>query len=443
MEKILKILILLMSFGVLNAQELLTLGDAIRVTIEKNHDIRISALDTLVSANNATAGNAGLLPRVYATGGYDYSENNTDLDVSLFNPDGSQTLTSISVDNAETETLSASINVEYTLFDGLGGYHRLSLLKNVNEATQLQTQFLIENTVLNTVFLYLNVATQQANLTISSEQLDISNERLKRAESQFNFGAGNRTSVLNAQVAVKNDSASLRQNQLKYKTAQADLNAYMGRDPKNAFSVVEDIDFFPLIDKEALEKQVLENNIRLKLTREGLEISENELMVDKAERYPKLFLNGGYSYLDQTNEAGLLVGQQLDGWNVGLGLRINIFDGNRVKRSIQNAKIAIDQEKLRTDQTRLLVLRDFENSYTEYIQALSDLEIERSNIQTFQQNYERSALDYKNGQITNTQLREAQLDLSSAKFRIITAKYTVKQKEAELLQLSGAMLNIK
>ncbi len=425
------------------AQEVLTLSESINITIQKNHDIKIATLDTVVSANNATAGNAGLLPSVYLNGGYDFSKNNTDLELSLINPDGSQGITPLNVDGAETETINASINVEYTLFDGLGGYHRLSLLKNVNEATQLQTQYLIENTVLNTVYLYLNVATQQANLKISKEQMDISIERFKRAESEFKFGASNRTNVLNAEVAVKNDSVAYRQNQLRFRTAKADLNAFMGRDPKVEFKVNEEVVFYPFIDKQALEEETLKKNTRLRLSQEGLEISESDLAATKAERYPKIFLNGGYSYLDQTNQAGLLLSQELDGWNVGVGLRLNIFDGNRVNRKIQNAKIAIDQENIRIDRIKLQIKRDFENSYTEYEQALEDLDIERSNLKVFEQNFERSQIDFKNGQITNTQLRDAQLDLSSAKFRIVTSTYTVKQKEAQLLQLTGAMLKIE
>ncbi|MBQ0734958.1 TolC family protein [Aquimarina celericrescens] len=423
------------------AQDQLTLADAIGITLQENHDIQIAQLDTVVSSNNATAGNAGLLPSIYAVGGYNYSENNTEIEFAAF--DGSGDTQSIRADFAETEEISASVNVEYTLFDGLGGHHRLKLLKNSNKATALQTRYRIENTVLNTTFFYLNVATQQANLVIAQEQLDISNERLQRAESQFNFGAGNRTTVLNAEVAVKNDSAALRQNQLRYKTAQAELNAFMGRSPKIGFSVDEEVDFYPFIDKEQLEAKVLENNARLKLSQQGLEISESELSIAKAERYPKVLLHGGYSYFDQTNEANLLLSQQLDGWNVGVGVRLNIFDGSRVNRKIQNAQIRIDQEKLRIDQTELQVVKDFENTYTEYEQALNDLNIERSNLKTFEQNFERNQIDFRNGQITNTQLREAQLDLTSAKTRIVTATYTVKQKEAELLQLTGAMLKLE
>ncbi|WGK66245.1 TolC family protein [Croceiramulus getboli] len=441
MNRFQTIAILLFIFtGTIRAQEILTLSDAVNITLEKNFDIRVAALDTIISSNNATAGNAGLLPSVYANGNYDFNKNDTNLEIAMFNNDGSQSVTPISVNGAETEIFSAGVVAEYTLFDGLGGYHRLDLLKNLDDATRLQTQLQIENTVLNTVILYLNVATQQENLAISEEQLAISAERLNRAESRFNFGAGNRTTVLNARADVKNDSVALRQNQLRYKIAKNDLNTLMGRAPSLDYRVSSEVTFFPLSTKAALEEQVINNNTALRISNEGLEIAQTDLKVQKAERFPKVFVNGGYNYLDQTNDAGQLLSQQLNGWNVGVGLRLNIFDGNRVNRNIQNAQIGIEQNELQQEKVELQIRRDFENAYTEYLQSVEDLRIETSNLETFQQNFERSQIDYQNGQITNTQLRDAQLDLTNAKFRIVTARYQVKQLETRVLQLTGSML---
>lgn len=438
-------ILFVLTIPIAQAQEVpnnrLSIADAVRITLEKNYDIRVAALDTVISDNNAVAGNAGLLPSVYANSNYDYSSNDTDLEIAMFNPDGSQSVTPISVDGAVTETFSAGVTAEYTLFDGLGGYHRLDLLKTINDETKLQTQFQIENTVLNTVILYLNVAVQQENLDISQEQLEISLERFKRAKSKFEFGSGNRTEVLNAEVNVKNDSVALRDNELRYKIAKNELNTFMGRNPRIEFSVLSAVEFYPLISKSILEQEVIRNNTRLRLSQEGLEIAEADLKVQKAERYPKVFANGGYNYLDQTNDAGQLLAQEISGWNVGLGVRLNIFDGNRVKRNITNAQIAIDQNELLKDKVKLEVLRDFENAYTEYLQAQEDLRIEESNLKTYEQNFERSQIDYQNGQINNTQLRDAQLDLSNAKFRIVQATYRVKRLETQVLQLTGSMLS--
>lgn len=423
------------------AQDLLTLPEAIDITLKSNYDIQIARLDTVVSNNNATAGNAGLLPNIYAEGSYNYANNNTELELLQINSDGSQDVAPLGIDGAVTETLTGAVNLEYTIFDGFGGFHRLERLRSLDSLTQLQTENLVENVILNTIILYLNVALQQANVAINNAQLTISKERLKRAESDFKFGAINRTTVLRSKVDVKNDSVALRQIQLNYRTSKTQLNAFMGRAPETNFKVNEEVNFLPLKSREDLIETLRENNTILQLSKQGFSVAEYDLKELKAEQSPKVFLNSSYSYLDQQNEAGQVLALTQDGWNVGVGLRLNIFDGNRTRRNFQNAKIAVDQSKLEIAKTELEILTQFTNIYDQHQQAQQDLEIEKSNLETFEQSFYRNQIDYRNGQISSTDLRSAQLDLSSAKFRIVRATYTLKQKEAELLTITGMLLN--
>ncbi|MCL3780434.1 TolC family protein [Prolixibacteraceae bacterium JC049] len=423
------------------AQEKLTLQKAIDITLQNNYDIQIARLENKVAKNNAEAGNAGLLPTVYAEGGYDYSSNNTEIELLPFNQGENVGSTKSDVDNAVTETTRGAIKVEYTLFDGFGGSYRLKQLNAINGLTMLETQNSIENTVLSTIRGYLNVAIQQAGIEIYEDQLNISKERLKRSENDFSYGVTNRTSVLRALVHVKNDSVALRKTKLKYRTAKTALNALLGRDLSTDFEVEEQVQFLNMMSKAKLEKAVEQNNTLLKMAEQGLSVSFNNLQVIKSQRLPKLFVNGGYNYLDQENEAGLLKEQNQKGWNLGVGVRFNIFDGNRVKRGMQNAKIEIQQNELRVQDSKQQVLALFNNTYDEYVQAKKDLRIDNTNLETFEQSFTRCLIDYQNGQISSTDLREAQLDLSTAKLRIVYSSFTVKQKEAELLKLSGLMLH--
>jgi len=435
--------ITLCGYTTASAQETLSLSEAIQLTLSQNYDIQIAQLDTVVSDNNASAGNAGLLPSIVASGSYEYESNDTDILLLQFNADGTQSTTDIVADGAVTETLTGGVNLEYTLFDGFGGFHRLERLKNQDEQTRLQTVNTIENTVLNTVNLFLDVATEQANLQISQNQLDISLDRLKRTQADFNFGAASRTDVLRAEVDVKNDSVSLRDNQFKYETAKADLNAHVGRDPNLTFQVEEAVTFYTFVDKNKLVEKVMENNTSILLAKKGLDVSKSDLRANRAERAPVVLVNGGYNYFDQDNEVGQLLAQVQDGWTAGVSVSFNIFDGNRINRNIQNAKIEMDQDELRIAQSELNARTDFENAYREYLQALGDLRIEESNLSTFEQSFNRSQIDFENGQISSNDLRDTQQDFSSARLRIVTAMYTVKRKEAELLQLTGSLIEQK
>ena len=424
------------------AQEKLSMAQAIDITLTHNYDIRIAQLDTEVSSNNATAGNAGLLPTIYAEGAYDYSSNNTDIELLPFTGE-SQENTVISGDGAVTETLNGAVKVEYTLFDGFGAYHRLDQLKSIDGFTQLESQYMIENAVMNTIMLYLNVATRQAGLRITEERLAISNERLQRAQSDFKFGAISKTIVLKAEVDVNNDEVALRKAQLDYNTARTELNAMMGRDLEVEYTVEEDLAFFSLQSEATLLQTLKANNTALQMARQGLSIAQYDLKSTQANRMPRLVVNGGYSYFNQENELGLLAEQSQNGWNVGVGLRFNLFDGHRLKKKVQNAKIKIQQQELQIAQAEQQVMAGFHNTYEAYLQSLEDLSIEEANLETFEQHFQRSQLDYKNGQISSTDLRTAQLDLSNAKLRIVKTTYLVKQKEIELLRFTGEMLKVK
>ena len=420
-------------------QQVMKLKEAVEISLKQNHDIQIAGLDTIISGNNATAGNAGLLPKVYLTGSYDYMENNTEAEILSLN-NGSSKIIPIDIDAAENTKVQAAVKLEYVLFDGLGSYYKFRMLNNQDEVTRLQMKNLIENSVLNTVFLYLNVAVEQASLDVTKEHISISAERYKRAIANFKFGIGNRTNLLQAEVDLKNDSILLRQNQLSYNLAKNDLNVHMGRSPNLNFKVDELIEFTPIESKEYLTNMVLNENTLLKMMQYNTDIANNQLEMSKSSRYPKLVLNGGYNYSDEENDAGINRSLQLDGWNVGVGLRFNIFDGKQISRNIQNSKIALQQSIIRKDKIKLEVLGDFENSYLEYNKVYKDWIIDQENLKMFEQNYVRSEIDFENGQISNIQLRDAQFDLSNAKFRIIKSKYNVKKIETKLLQLTGSLI---
>ena len=49
------------------AQEVLTLEDAVKIALENNFDIRIASNNLKIDEANATAGNAGMLPKVTAS----------------------------------------------------------------------------------------------------------------------------------------------------------------------------------------------------------------------------------------------------------------------------------------------------------------------------------------------------------------------------------------
>ena len=98
-----------------SAQEVLMLQDAIQKALEKNHNIKIARNNQQIQDNNATRGNAGMLPSLNLSSSYDYSSTDTEQEflTSLDAP-----TQKVNVNGAETERINSALNFEYTIFNG-------------------------------------------------------------------------------------------------------------------------------------------------------------------------------------------------------------------------------------------------------------------------------------------------------------------------------------
>ncbi len=109
--KSLVITISLISPLILQGQEIIKLDDVVKIAIENNFNIKIARNDLDITAVNATIGNAGFLPTIDLSAGYNYSNT---ISKTTFNggfPDQNNAA-------AASQNYNANLNLNYTLFDG-------------------------------------------------------------------------------------------------------------------------------------------------------------------------------------------------------------------------------------------------------------------------------------------------------------------------------------
>ena len=70
------VLIFVTTLVPISAQELLTLEEAVRQGLEQNFEVRLAQNDQLVSTNNNSVGNAGMLPTVDVVASKNYEREN-------------------------------------------------------------------------------------------------------------------------------------------------------------------------------------------------------------------------------------------------------------------------------------------------------------------------------------------------------------------------------
>ena len=424
--------ILLCAISTTQAQNVLTRDDAMNMALKHNYDIQVAQKNIESSKNNKSIYNTGYLPTASVSGSgqvtFNAGENET--------VQGSQ-----SFDAAEAFNYSASVGVNYVIFNGLGRMYNYKQLKEQHNLTELQAKQVIENTMLQLSSSYFEIARLSENIGILQSALEISKTRLKRAQYGYEYGQGTQLSILNAEVDVNNDSISLLNTNQQLANAKRNLNLIMGRKLDTGFSVDTNVVFALALSAEEISAKALERNVMIEQTKSQLKNSEYAIKASRAGWFPSLSANAAYAYQGQDNPNGaFLTGSESYGPQAGLSLSWNIFDGGTTKARTQSAKIALETQRIQQEQTAYTVQRDVLNAYATYENALFVLKAQQANLKTAKRNFDRSNEMYKQGQITSIEFRQAQLNQLNAQSSYSQAKYNAKNAELQVKQLAGVLL---
>ena len=421
-------------FSYLLVGQTVSLNECLRIGLEQNFDIRIIRNDQLISDRNVTWGNAGLLPTVDATSGYNIKSDNTNQTPS----DGAE---QISRRNNNTETVNASVNLNWTLFDGFNAqtnYKKLNELKSVGE---LNTQLTIENFIANLSAEYYNLVQETMRMENLKFAVKLSGEQLRIVEARYQIGSFSRLDLQQARVDFNADSSRLIRQYEKLNTSRIKINELMGINDVETPVVAADTSIIvkPLDSKEVMWSNVLSSNTLLHLSEKDIVISELNLKNIESKYYPYLRLNTGYGFSHFNYDMGVYDKQRNWGPNVGVTVGINIFDGFNKNRERKNARTRIENTKLEKDQMRLSLKSDFSNMWQSYRNNLELLKLENENVENARENYEIAMERYKLGDLAGILLREAQNSLLEAEERLVSAQFNIKINEIYLHQISGTI----
>lgn len=416
------------------AQNVVSTNEAISLALDNNYGIKIANNIVEEAENNAKILNSGYLPSVTGIAGAVYNKDNL---AAEFSNGGSTQL-----DGAESSRYSASLNLDFTLFDGLGRYYNYKTLKETYNLTELQARETIENTIVQLLTVYYDVARRSENFGSLQTTLDISKDRLTRVSYQFDYGQNTKLDILNAEVDVNNDSINLINMRQSLVNAKRDLNFVTGNAIPNLFEVDTDIDFLLSLNKDELMEKLKENNVSLIQVEKNIQINEFTIKANKSGYLPSIGLTGTYGWNESNNNPAAFVAVSTNtGISAGVNLTWNLFDGGSTITRVKNAQIALENQKLQKEQLILSVVRDFENAWDDYQNKLTIFRVQQDNIRTANNNFQRTEEQFKLGQVTSIEFRQAQLNLLSAELNTNQAKYDAKLAEIVVLQLSGELLN--
>ncbi|MDL2223374.1 TolC family protein [Bacteroidales bacterium OttesenSCG-928-M11] len=424
--------ILLISWG-LSAQETYNLQKVLEIGLNNNYDIRIARNEEKISSNNKTIGNAGFLPSVDLSASYNGTNNKTKYEYA----DGTTDRT----DYLLNQNANIGLNLSWTIFDGFKIQTNYERLKEFQKMGEITTRLTIERLMADLTAEYYNYIRQTLRYANLKQALDLSKERLRIVEARYSIGSMSRLELQQTRVYFNADSSNLIKQFEVVNTSAIILNQLMALPDVSQEILIPDSIIEPnlLLDKDFLWMKTLEANTSLLLAEENKTLSELDLKTYQSQNYPYLRLNGGYGYHTNLYENSTYKKQNVLGFNYGVTLGFDVFNGFNRRREQKNAKIQIQNKVLEKERLELSLKADLSNMWMAYQNNIQLIKLEKENLTVAKENYEIAMERYMLGDLSGIDLREAQNSLLEAQESLLESQFNTKLCEISLLQISGSI----
>ena len=431
MQQIYKIALLLLIGFSTQAQEVLTLEDALKLALENNYDIKIATNNSKIDATNNSLARAGMLPSVNAN----LTNSNSILDTKQTQADGSVR----ELDGAKNMNLSYGVGLDWTIFDGLSMFARKEQLNVLEQQGKAEMQTAILNKISAVYMTYFDLVQQQQVLASIDTAIVISNQRLETAQNRFSIGKASKLEVLNAQVDLNSDLSVLLKQKEAYRITKIRMNELLIRELQTDFSVNEAITFDQNLDFATLTETAQKQNPLLQSQILTKKVADLNLKQVKGNRYPTVRLTSGYNFTRSESSLGFVTESSGKGFVYGVTATVPIFNGFLQNKNEKIAKYQVENAGLVLEQQKLSLETQLASLYSSYQTNLELVKVEEKNIEIAKQNLDITLAKFKIGTITTVEFRTAQQNYVEASVRYSNAQSVTKISEINLKELAGTL----
>jgi outer membrane protein len=425
------VLVLMSCIPKIQAQEILTLEEAIKITLEYNFDIKLSKNELKIDEQNNSAANAGMLPSLNAI----VTNNNSLLNTTQTQLDGSQR----TLDGAKNLNLTYGVGLDWTIFDGLRMFARKEQLNILQKQGEAELKLAILTKVSDVYLTYFDIVQQQQQMKALDTAIVISQERVNTAENRFTIGKASKLELLNAQVDLNTDNSLLLKQKELIKNAKIRLNEILARDVQIEFVVQSDITIDESLKLEEIKTAVTQHNPQLQAQLLAKNSAEQQLKQVKSGRYPTVRITSGYNFTRSEASLGFITQSTGRGFVYGFSASVPIFNGFLQNRNEKIAKLQLENSNVTVAQQQQIIESQLSIAFQSYATNLDLIKLEDKNVKIAEQNLDITLAKFKIGTITPIEFRSAQQNLIDAKVRYSNALYLTKIHEITLKELAGSL----
>lgn len=429
------ILILLSIFGSVHAQNSISLEKALAITIKENIDIKIKTTELGQVKNYEKVGVLGVLPIIKVNGAASGNTGSSSIEFAT------EDLPEINDADSESKSIIGNVEISYSLFGGLASVYTYQKLKKQSDLKSTELLMKIEQVLLNTAKQYYDIAYLQEENKILYELLEVSKERYSRVKIQNEFGNASKLDLLAAEIDLNKDSVTVMNSDYQLKAAKERLNQTLNRDLSTDYAVESYVEINKDLNYSELLELTNQNNSNILFHQYLIEITRKDKKINNTSIFPSVSVSAQYGYNQNESNTSIILDQSNTGLTGFVNLSWDIFDAMARKRIAQNTQIEIESNELKLESIKKEIQKEFNVTYQQYENNIKLIEIETRNNEASERFFQRAKNQFFQGQLSRSDFRLAQVDLSISKNRLNQSLFKAKIAELNLYRLSGKIIN--
>lgn len=319
-----------------------------------------------------------------------------------------------------------------TVFEGIGAS---KIYYNLSEEA-LRTNII--NTITNVKKAFYGVLLTKSTLKILEESYTNAEQNLNNLRAYYNQGLVSEYDLIQVEVQVENIKPAIAQTRNLLKQAEDGLKLLLGINPNETINFQGELKFEDrnYNDLQTLINTALSNNYDLKTLELKKQVDKAFIQLGVSEYWPSIIAFANYSLAGSAENLNF---QNYRSAIVGINFSINLFQGERTKRKVEQYTITYEQTSEQLEKLKDYIAFQIKNQINDIERIKTTLLAQQKNVEKAQKAYNIALERFNQGTGTQLEIKNSDIELQTAKTNLLKSIYEYQSANAELDRLLGSI----
>jgi outer membrane protein len=434
--------LMLLSVFSAQAEEPLTLGQSLRIALDRNPDIRSAEQSLRQAAYNLTGARSNAFPSLSLVGNY---QRSWELPEFVFSmppgfPGGNG---EIRVRTGVENTVSGGLVLQQPIYTGGAVRAGIEIASDGVKLSEYSYSSVEQQTIENVYAAFYGVLLAQSLIEVAETAVENAQVNLNQVERRYEHGAASRFELLRAQVQLATIKPNLTESRHRYQVAIEHLKDLLGMEkdveisvrgsfePRGKTFVEEDV--ADLIDRAYRYRP------EYQMQRLQKDISRNNVRIARSEFLPRIVFSSALQWQALRDDLNIGYDDFTRFSNSELSIQIPLFNGFGSRARHQEARAELQKSEIREEHVRNLIATEIRAVHNELVETH---EVYRSQVQVMAQaeeGFRLATLLYEEGAATLLEVIDAQLAVTQASTSYFLAIYNFNTASIKLERAIGIL----